>query len=152
VFYVIFCAYKYVGVKKFSLIFGSALILGIIGTIEGLCWENGVNGWIGMCLSILLYGSSLQKLIVVCKNNNYFLLPVYISFIQVFGCSAWVTYGLLRRYITIIVPNVLGILFGIVGLVSYLVIRKRLKRLETMASNSCLSNSNYTELVIQKEN
>jgi uncharacterized protein with PQ loop repeat len=152
VFYSIFCAYKYEGFKKYVLIFGSALILGIIGIIEGLCWENGINGWIGMCLSILLYGSSLQKLIVVCKNNNYFLLPVYISFIQIFGCSAWVMYGLLKRFITIVVPNALGILFGIVGLVSYLVIRKRLKRLEALASNSYTAISDYTELVIQKEN
>jgi hypothetical protein len=152
VFYAIFCAYKYRGLKKYVLIFGSALILGIIGIVEGLCWDNQINGWIGMGLSVLLYGSSLQKLIVVCKNNNYFLLPVYISFIQIFGCSAWVIYGLLRRYITIIIPNALGILFGIVGLASYLIIRKRLKRLEAMASNSYISNSDFTELVIQKEN
>ena len=118
-YYSIFSAYKYDSPSKYIFIFGSALTLCGIGLVEYYLWENAINGWISMSFNILMYGSSLQKLVEVFHTKDYTLLPIVTSLVQIFCGCCWVIYGTIKRYIFVIVPNVMGIGFGLIGTAVY---------------------------------
>jgi hypothetical protein len=125
VYYVIFCVYKYQGWKRYVWIFCSGAVEAGIGLTEGFAWGPKVNTWIAVVANTLMFASVLQKVVAVCKTKDYTLLPWPMSIVTIFCSTCWIVYVILKDQKYLLIPNVFGEVFGIMGIIIFLVYRAK---------------------------
>ena len=85
--------------------------------------EAKITGYVVMVFNILMYASPGEKIYTVIKTKNYNLIPIYSTIAAFVGCICWLTYGICGSDLSVIVPNSLGLFFGILQIIVYLIIR-----------------------------
>ena len=84
-----------------------------------------ITGYTAMVFNVLMYAAPGEKIYTVIKTGNYKLLPIFSS-VGGFSCSAcWLMYGVYQNDINIIIPNGLGLLFAVLQLIVYFVVKHK---------------------------
>ena len=82
-----------------------------------------VTGYVVMVFNILMYAAPGEKIYTVLKTKNHNLIPIYSTIAAFVGCICWLTYGICGSDLSVIVPNSLGLFFGILQIIVYLIIK-----------------------------
>ncbi|XP_050224399.1 bidirectional sugar transporter SWEET3 [Mercurialis annua] len=83
------------------------------------------TGSVGLLASVGMYGSPLVVMKQVITTKSVEFMPFYLSFFSFLASSLWLAYGLLSHDLFIASPNFLGVPFGILQLVLYIIYRKK---------------------------
>merc|ERR1712187_742314 len=70
-------------------------------------------------LNIILYGSPLVQLTLVVKTKSVEFMPFGMSFLTFVISCIWTMQGVVLFDLTVLIPNVLGVLLGAAQLVLY---------------------------------
>ncbi|KAG0453696.1 hypothetical protein HPP92_025000 [Vanilla planifolia] len=81
-------------------------------------------GWISVGFSVCVFVSPLSIMKLVIKTKSVEFMPFYLSFFLTLCAVAWLFYGLLIKDIYVMLPNVLGLVFGIAQITLYLIYKK----------------------------
>ena len=79
-----------------------------------------------ICLGtyILLFFYPFQTIFNVIKHKNYNLIPIYNTWISLFGSISWVIYGYGITEYYVIYPNIIIIILSAIQIILYLIYRK----------------------------
>ena len=98
-----------------------------------LCYfivPSQITGIAANVFNVLMYAAPGEKMVKVCKTDNYTLIPIF-STIGGLACStSWMLYGFYQGDFLLVLPNLLGCISAIVQLVVYIIVRGRKKRKE----------------------
>ena len=90
--------------------------------------DPDVTGIIANVFNVLMYAAPGEKIITICKNGNYELIPIW-STIGGTACStSWMLYGFYKGDILLIIPNALGVIASIIQIVVYVIYRGKSKQ------------------------
>ena len=64
-----------------------------------------------------------QKLLEVYKTKNYLLIPLLVAVMQILCSTTWTVYGLYLGDINIIMPNILGVILGLINFLTYFMLK-----------------------------
>jgi len=114
----------------FSLLYNFILIAVITG-ISLLCFyivPSNITGTAAMIFNVLMYAAPGEKIMTVCKTGNYNLIPIW-STIGGTACStSWGIFGVYKKDLNLIIPNVLGVIFSILQIVVFLIFKNKEKQ------------------------
>ena len=75
--------------------------------------QLNIVGFIANCVNIINFISPAQRIVRVCREKNYSLIPIVTT---VLGCVAsflWLVFGILINDYNVIVPNIISVSFAI---------------------------------------
>jgi hypothetical protein len=137
-YYIVFCAYKYKGCKKYLWIFGISFGELALGLLEAYAWPNSVNNWLCVIFNTLTFFSLLQKIRATFKTRNHNLLPWQMCIISILSSIFWGVYLVLKEQLYLLIPNAIGFALSLFGLIAYLFFRVR--SVKIIQTSSTLSN------------
>lgn len=107
----------------FMVLFVSSILLFLPATSRSF-----VVGLFATVFTVVMFGAPLSALAVVLRTRSVEFMPLSLSLMG-FSCSAtWTLYGLYVQDIFVIVPNVLGMILGIIQLAIYFSVSSSQKR------------------------
>lgn len=80
-----------------------------------------VVGWVCVAVSSCVYASPLSIMRRVIRTKSIQFMPFTLSFFLTLSAIAWFFYGMLMKDIFITLPNILGLIFGTLQMVLYVV-------------------------------
>ena len=126
------CVYLVYEIRKYTLdaILNALIIItGSYAVYRGLTIvvdDDAIIGKICNCTAIIVFLSPIQLIYRVLKeNNNYHLIPIYTAWVSIFSTGCWIMYGILIKDIYIMIPNVVGLLLGIVQIVIFMIFKRK---------------------------
>ncbi|XP_020586182.1 bidirectional sugar transporter SWEET14-like [Phalaenopsis equestris] len=122
----IYLAYAPMEAKKFTariLVLLNFTTFGMI-LLSTLLFVHGhkrlmVLGFICDFFSVSVFVAPLSIIRMVIRTKSVELMPVNLSFFLTISAAVWLGYGTLTKDIYVALPNVLGLLFGIIQMVLY---------------------------------
>lgn len=114
----------YASKKRFFLSF--ALVLFLITSVLGISivffyiFEIDTTKWVVLAFNVLMYAAPGEKIMRVLKTGHYELIPIATSIGVLLSSLLWGTYGFYIRDWIVMIPNSLGILFGIFQIAMYI--------------------------------
>lgn len=110
--------------KRFILAFfaniGSMLIVSGIALLFYFIVPTKITSYIVIVFNILMYAAPGEKIVRVFKTGNYDLIPIVSSFSGLACSTCWFIYGVYIWDMTVMIPNVLGIMFAILQIIVYI--------------------------------
>ena len=119
VIFLIFYGKKIIWISGFYCLF----LIGVVSGINLLCFyiiPNDYVGYSAMVFNILMYAAPGEKMMRVFKTGNYELIPIFSNVGALVNSILWLTYGIYLHDPAIIVPNALGVVFGVLNSAVYL--------------------------------
>ncbi|GKV17385.1 hypothetical protein SLEP1_g27900 [Rubroshorea leprosula] len=102
-----------------------------------------IVGWICMIFSLMVFAAPLSVVRLVIRTKSAEFMPFFLSFFLTLSAFMWLFYGLLLRDWYITIPNVPGLILGLLQMVLYVVYRPRTEHPNTDNKTSCdQSNEN----------
>nr|AVF19620.1 SWEETs [Cymbidium hybrid cultivar] len=101
----------------------SAIVLSTIALAKGDTRVK-VVGWICVGFAVCVFAAplSIMKLVIATKSVEF--MPFNLSFFLTISAVAWFSYGLLIKDLYVMLPNVLGFLFGLLQMILYVMYKK----------------------------
>ncbi|XP_020237078.1 bidirectional sugar transporter N3 [Cajanus cajan] len=81
-------------------------------------------GWICVVLSTSVFAAPLSIIKVVIRTKSVEFMPITLSLLLTVSAIMWMAYGILLRDIYVTLPNFVGVTFGTIQIVLYLIYRK----------------------------
>ncbi|XP_030477145.1 bidirectional sugar transporter SWEET9-like [Syzygium oleosum] len=115
--------------------FGVTMALTIL-LLKGQHRVNAV-GWICVAFSLAVFAAPLSSMRRVIKTKSVEFMPFTPSFLHALCAATWFLYGLFVNDMLIALPNILGLLFGIIQMLLYMMYKDRNKKIaETNERNN----------------
>lgn len=87
-------------------------------------FSQEVVGWTANVFNVLMYAAPGEKIIRIIKTKNFKLLPIWSSSASIISTTCWMSFGILKKDIKLIVPNALGLFFAILQCTVYIIYYK----------------------------
>ena len=75
--------------------------------------EIKITGFIANVVNILNFISPAQRIVRVCKEKNYSLIPIVTTILGCITSFGWLIFGILIKDLNVIVPNSLSVLISL---------------------------------------
>ncbi|XP_030501579.1 bidirectional sugar transporter SWEET4 [Cannabis sativa] len=110
--------------KLLLLLFLELFIIALLATLSLTLFHSYkkrslIVGVVGVSFSIVMYFSPLSVMKLVISTKSVEFMPFSLSLAAFFNCLVWSTYALIRFDPFILVPNGLGVVFGVAQLILY---------------------------------
>ena len=116
-----------------NVCFALILIILLMISVGGISFvfyfsiKKKTTGLIAMVFNVLMYAAPGEKIVRVCRNKQYNLIPIFSTIGGFFGSICWLIFGLIKVDINIIIPNALGLFFAILQIIVYIVFYRKKK-------------------------
>ena len=122
------CIFLIFWVKKHALKSVGFIVLTLVVFVGIFCLfyfvvDPEITGYFAMVFNVLMYAAPGEKIYRVIKNKDYTLIPIFSTIAAFVNSACWLIYGICNSDIDIIVPNVLGLVFAVLQVILYLVIK-----------------------------
>lgn len=77
------------------------------------------TGWFNVFMTVCNAGAPGQKIIEVWKTQNFMLIPIYTTIVQILCSGLWGFYGFKDMDLKLIIPNLLGVALCAIQIFSY---------------------------------
>ncbi|KAG5058527.1 hypothetical protein AAZX31_05G189000 [Glycine max] len=129
VIYIIYCPKKArFFTFKMIFLFNVGVIFLVVLLTHVLAKERTARiellGWICVVLSTSVFAAPLSIIKVVIRTKSVEFMPITLSLLLTVSATMWMAYGILLRDIYVTLPNFVGITFGTIQIVLYLIYRK----------------------------
>ena len=133
-----------------SLLFASILLL--YTPISYLLFvklikNNDVIGYICAGFSIILAINPIFLIKRLIKYKNYKLIPIKLYLLRLISTICWIIYGFMIINFSVILPNFIGMIFSLILIFIWKILRKRRPAIEEVANYS-INNSKKPENAI----
>ena len=123
--YLIFVAKKKL---VLSLVINLLLLSGWLGITYFFYSINvEITGYMALIINVLMLAAPGEKIITVIKTGKYELIPIFSSIGSLLCAGSWFMFGVYSGDLKLIIPNGLGLLFGVFQLVIYYIFYKKRK-------------------------
>ncbi|XP_020580671.1 bidirectional sugar transporter SWEET14-like [Phalaenopsis equestris] len=157
IYLAIFLAYAHKKARVYAaklilLLDGGVFSLIVLSTVVFSEGDTRVKivGWICVAFAVGVFAAplSIMKLVIATKSVEF--MPFNLSFFLTLCAVAWFSYGLLIKDLYVMLPNVLGFMFGVAQMILYQAYKKQSegKKKDKVAG---MKNKTIKEEAIEKE-
>ena len=75
--------------------------------------ELKIVGFIANCVNILNFISPAQRIVRVCREKNYSLIPIVTTVLGCISSFGWLVFGLMINDYNVIIPNTISVLIAL---------------------------------------
>ena len=72
-----------------------------------------IVGFIANCVNILNFISPAQRIVRVCREKNYSLIPIVTTVLGCISSFLWLVFGIMINDYNVIVPNTISVLIAL---------------------------------------
>ena len=121
--YLIFLAKK-------NFVLGFIYCISVIAFILGLLFlfysiDVEITGYSALIFNILMFFAPGEKIYTVIKTGNYELIPIFSTIGTLLCAGCWLIYGIYQVDLNLIIPNILGLLFGFLQMFIYCIYKNK---------------------------
>ena len=109
--------------------------------------NNDVIGYICAGFSIILAINPIFLIKRLLKYKNYKLIPIKLYLLRLISTICWIIYGFMIINFSVILPNFIGMIFSLILIFIWKILRKRRPAIEEVANYS-INNSKKPENAI----
>ena len=102
-----------------------AVILGLLFLFYSIDVE--ITGYVALIFNILMYFAPWEKIYTVITTGNYELIPIFSTIGTLLCAGCWLIYGIYQVDFNLIIPYILGLLFGFLQLFVYCIYKNKQK-------------------------
>ena len=115
---------------KKNFVFGLVYNISAVAVILGLLFlfysiDVEITGYVALIFNILMYFAPGEKIYTVITTGNYELIPIFSTIGTLLCAGCWLIYGIYQVDLNLIIPNILGLLFGFLQLFVYCIYKKK---------------------------
>ena len=75
--------------------------------------ELKIVGFIANCVNILNFISPAQRIVRVCREKNYSLIPIVTTVLGCVTSFGWLVFGILINDYNVMIPNIISVLIAL---------------------------------------
>ena len=99
----------------------------IISYIFYFICDNKITGYVALVFNILMLAAPGEKIYTVFTTGKYELIPIFSTIGTRLCAGSWFMFGVYKGDLNLIIPNALGLIFGVFQLVVYLIFYRKYK-------------------------